>query len=636
MTSLFMPSKSYAINGTTTEEVSSGGSGVVLTGEVGVYLATFAALLTAKIIDEGRKIVGQKDFARNLGMKFVEFGRGIKFACHKPDQIKQMLSDQMTQDMRRILEAAMNQGLKRQAYDGDESRKITPGYFGPGNEFFAWQNVFPSTLVKDEKAPGLLIYIPADRDDFVREDELTSIDDRKTNSQHQRIIKKLLNQILPPEDKRSPLLKSSLETLGRIFTSGAFRVASYYGGGERKIKELKKVPNGVQVLRILNPSDREGRCIDLLGTLIHFPDLGQRAEDKVDIMHPLLPKPASVTETEWKKTLPNRVRWFLKEKQSAFLSGSRKIEQGRFAGPITYSYPERESETLTDKQIHLENKIRKLEQERWAIEVTKDEEMAMIHEAHRIQLEALQRVLDQRRPRRGRLEWSRALSPESVAEPYESFRISPSSERQAHSLTRAASSQTIVQTMTEGSPMLSRRRSKSLSDMRLQTACEYPSRMVSPESLANGEQYWASRSPSPFTGSSPVARAASFRRTNHSCHDLSMMREPSPWQAVDESMTAAMPHDWASYSDRFCEQMLAEDIDFASHEAAACHRSSQQAAEMALESERVARGIAEDRPGSPGYSDIDFSDDELEEYPLGNAGSPGSLTEGELASVLVS
>ena len=173
-------------------------------------------------------------------MKFVEFGRGIKFACRKPDQIKQMLSDQMTQDMRRILETAMNQGLKRQAYDGDESRKFTPGYFGADNEFFSWQNVFPSTLVKDEKAPGLLIYIPADRDDFVREDELTSIDDRKTNSQHQRIIKQLLNQILPPEDKRSPLLKSSLEILDRVFTSGAFRVASYYGGMEEKQKSLKK------------------------------------------------------------------------------------------------------------------------------------------------------------------------------------------------------------------------------------------------------------------------------------------------------------------------------------------------------------------------------------------------------------
>jgi len=401
MNSLFMPSKSYAMNGTTTAEASADGSENFLTGEFGVYLATFAALITAKIVDEGRKIVSQKDFARNLGMKIVEFGRGIKFACRRAAQIKQMLSDQMTQDMRRILETAMNQGLKRQAYDGDQSKKFTPGYFGADNEFFAWQNVFPSTLVKDEKAPGLLIYSPADPGDFVGEEELTPVDDREINAQHQGIIRQLLNQILPPEDKKSPLLKSSLEILGRVFTSGAFRVASYYGEDERKTKGLKKVPNGVQVLRILNPSDREGYYIDLLGTLIYFPDLGQRTMDKVDILQPLLSKPASVTVTEWKKTLPSRIKWFLKAKRSYFLSGSRKIEQRKFTGPITYRYSERESETLVDKpqarsQINLENEIQKLEQQRWELEITKREEMARIHEMHRIKLEALKRELDQR------------------------------------------------------------------------------------------------------------------------------------------------------------------------------------------------------------------------------------------------
>jgi len=145
--------------------------------------------------------------------------------------------------------------------------------------------------------------------------------------------------------------------------------------------------------------------------------------------------------------------------------------------------------------------------------------------------------------------------------------------------------------------MLSRRNSRSLSDMRLQTAYGYYPRMARQETSAAMPQ----------------------------------MCKPSRRQAEAMPMTAAMQHDWSPSSDRFCEQMLDEEIAYASREAVACRQSSQQAAEMARES----RGVAEERPCSPGYSDIDFSDEEPEDYPLGNTGSSRLADEERLTSVLV-
>jgi hypothetical protein len=391
--------QSHPVNGTMVDDGSGGGD--ALSGEFGVYVAAFAAIVTTNILGEVKRVVSEKDFARNLGLKVSDFWFGMVDGCRRPNHINEILSDQMTVDMRRILQESMAYGLRKQPYDNNQSQKFIPGYFGPDNQYYAWQNLFPSTLNKDLMAPGLVLYFPADKDDFINVAELVDNADRSSTARHHQLIQQLLEGLLPPEKKRKPLLGQSLDGLTRVFKSGVLRPAAYYGY-DSESQKLKAVTNGVQVMRIINPADREGDMVDLLGTLVYVPDLNQREGVAVDIVNTkLLQKPVDMNYTDWLYTLPNRLRWLLSKKDRFFLSGSRKLDMQQFSGPITYkrkkSNEQEEGDSEERQQLMRERQERQaLEQQLYALEARKDEELAMAYTENQQQLERLRRVLAER------------------------------------------------------------------------------------------------------------------------------------------------------------------------------------------------------------------------------------------------
>ncbi|MAP24688.1 MAG: hypothetical protein CMM87_04050 [Rickettsiales bacterium] len=623
--------QSHPVNGTMID--GGGGGEDVLDGEFGVYVAACAAFATASLAKWVKDIVSEKDFARNLGLKVSDFWFGMVDGCQRPNSINQMLSDQMTVDMRRILQEAMAYGLKKQPYDNNKSQKFTPGYFGPDNQYFAWQNLFPSTLNKDLMAPGLVIYFPADKDDFINVAEFVKNTDRPTNARHHHVIQQLLENLLPPEKKRKPLLGQSLDGLTRVFKSGVLRPASYYGY-DLESQELKPVTNGVQVMRIVNPADREGDMVDLLGTLVYIPDLNQRQGVNIDITSPLLLKPGDMNHTDWLYTLPNRLRWFLSKKDRFFQAGSRRLDLQKFSGPLTYKHlkaREKEgSDSEEKRQLELERQERQaLEQQLYALEARKDEELVKVYEENKKRLERLSQLLAEKdaleRARQFDLETGGArfaYQPRPSRIPVRKARVlarrDSSPELSAHRASASLSSPPLRRTRSSvglGSAdvvSLGRRRSSP------------PTMAAAEERIVCAQSVPIARSPSleavgaaAFSVSPPRAARGRFTLVEGIGSDASAAGEDEVYAYESAPWVAAhRPEPMEE-----CKALLQREIDEANLRAESCRRRSCEA-QVQLESqhELTARkmaalsegeGSSSSRPSSPAYSDCSIDEDSL-------------------------
>ena len=617
----------------------SGGDESVLDGQFGIYVAACAAFATANLIDWVKDVVTKKDFARNLGLKVSEFWGGMVDGCRRPNHINQMLSDQMTVDMRRVLQEAMAYGLERQPYDQNQSQKFTPGYFGPDNQYYAWQNLFPSTLTKDTMTPGLVIYFPADKDDFINIAEYVDLTNTQEITRHYQLIQQLLECILPPQKKREPLLNKSVDGLSRIF-SGVLKPAAYYGNDPNS-KKLKVVTDGVQVMRIVNSVHQEGDMVDLLGTIIFVPDLNQRQGSNVDITSPLLRKPTNQSQTEWMATLPNRLRWLLSKKDRFFISGSRKLDMQKFLGPLTYRRlkpnGQGESDSEDRAQLMRERQERQqLEQHLYALEVAKDEELARAYEESQQQLERLSRVLAEReQSQRQEAERAGQYDPETGQRRFVGQQL-PSRipvRRSRGRLPRRDSSPELLASVSPPSPLVRTRSNIELATVvqpRLVYATAERLRSPSPTMAVAEERVWRAqsvpitRSPSPEAGGaaavsvSPPLRAARGRftvvrgagsDTSPPGGDEVHSYEYAPRVAVHPS--APMDE---------CKTFLEREIAEASARADACRRRSYEAqAQLESQRELTARqmttvseeGSPSPRPSSPAYSDCSIDEEPL-------------------------